>query len=142
MIIDKVREFIRTCPLVKGKRINVDFLGADVGEYTIDSIPSTPIIKHYVDGGSLRQFVFVFASKEYYSSDFLQNIENAGFYEKLADWFEEQNEKEDFIDLGEGKKAIKIEATSSGYLFDEEPDKGRYQCQCRLVYYQEAKKGA
>lgn len=138
MIIDQIRDFIRTCPLVEGKRINVDYLGADVGEYTIDVIPSAPVIKSYVDGGSVRQVAFTFGSKEYYSSDFLQNIENAGFYEKLAAWFEEKSQEEDFIKLGVGKKAMRVDITSSGYLFNEEQDKARYQCQCRLVYYQEA----
>lgn len=137
MIIDEIRKYIRKCPLVKGKKINVDYLGTDVGAYTIDVVPISPIVKQYTDGATLRQFAFVFGSKEYYSSDVLQNIENAGFYEKLQDWFEGQTMKEDFPNLGKGKQVTKIEVTSTGYLFDETEDKARYQCQCRLVYYQD-----
>ena len=66
MIIDEIRKYIRKCPLVRGKKINVDYLGADVGAYTIDVVPISPIVKQYTDGATLRQFAFVFGSKEYY----------------------------------------------------------------------------
>lgn len=137
MIIDEVRKWMRKCPLVKGKKVNVDYLGADIGAYTIDVVPAEPIVKTYTDGSTIRQFLFVFGSKEAYSADVLQNIENNGFFEKLQEWFEEQNRINSFPKLGTGKKAIKVEVTSTGYLFDESEDRARYQCQCKLSYYQD-----
>ena len=54
------------------------------------------IIKRYVDGSSVRQFEFIFASRESYGQEVLQNIENSGFYEHFADWIEEKNKASEF----------------------------------------------
>lgn len=137
MIIDSIRTFIAKCPLLDMyARLNVDFLGAEATEYTIDSVPATEIIKKYVDGGALKQFVFVFGSREYYGPDVLQNIENSGFYEKFADWLEEQTEKGDLPILEGNKESILIEATTTGYLFDNTEENAKYQIQCRLIYFE------
>lgn len=138
MIIDKIREYMLTCPLLdEFGKINIDYLGVKPTEYTIDSQPTTEVIKNYVDGGKIKQYVFVFGSREYYGPDELQNIENSGFYERLSRWFEEQTNIGNLPDLGEGKDSIKVESLTSGYLFMADEDSARYQIQCRLVYYED-----
>ena len=65
MIIDAIKTFIENnCPLVSGKKINVNYLGEKPQRYTIESVPSTPIIKKYSDGGTQRQYLWVFSSRE------------------------------------------------------------------------------
>ena len=118
-------------------KLNVDFLGTQPTEYTIDSQPTTSIVKQYVDGSAIKQFVFVFGSREYYGPDVLQNIENSGFYEELSEWFDEQSKTGNLPTLKNGKKAIKIEALTTGYLFDATEDNARYQIQARLIYYED-----
>lgn len=138
MIIDKIREYFLKCPLIDElARINVDYLGVDPVEYTIDSVPSETIIKQYVDGGTLKQYVFVFGSREYYGSDTLQNIENSGFYEKFSEWIENQSDIGNLPLLEEKKRPFKIEVLTSGYLFDTSEENARYQIQMRLVYYED-----
>lgn len=138
MIIDSIREYMLACPLLdEFGKINVDYLGVKPTEYTIDSMPTTEIIKSYVDGGKLKQYVFVFGSREYYGPDEIQNIENSGFYEKLSDWFDEQSEKGELPLLEGNKRAVKIEALTTGYLFDASEDNARYQIQARLIYYED-----
>lgn len=138
IIIDKIREFIAKCPLLdEFARLNVDFLGPNATEYTINSIPTDEVIKEYVDGGTLKQYVFVFASREYYGPDVLQNIENSGFYERFSDWLEQKTEKYDLPLLEGNKSASSIEAISSGYLLSSTEDTGSYQIQCRLIYYED-----
>ena len=39
--------------------------------------------------------------------------------------------------LEDGKRPIKIESLTSGYLFSATEDSARYQIQCRLVYYED-----
>ena len=74
-IIESVRDFISGCPLLKnGILLNVDRLGDSEIEYTIDSDITDLILRRYIDGSSLRQFNFVFASREKYGADILQNI--------------------------------------------------------------------
>jgi len=138
MIIDSIRNYMLTCPFLdEYGRVGVDYLGVNPTEYTIDSQPTTEVIETYADGGKIKQFVFVFGSREYYGADELQNIENSGFYEKISRWFEEQTEKGNLPILEDGKRPIKIESLTSGYLFTATEDSARYQIQCRLIYYED-----
>lgn len=135
-MIETVRQFLRTCPLLSGQRIQVDYLGGEPTEYTVDSVPADAIVKRYAGGDSMRQFVFVFASREAYGPDRLTNIANSSFYEDFAAWLEEASKTGSLPDLGEGREAVCAEAMSTGYLYDSGSDSARYQIQCRLVYYQ------
>lgn len=137
MIIDKVREYLMACPILDElSKINVDYLGTDAQEYTIDVVPATAVVKQYVDGGALKQFVFIFGSREYYGSDTLQNITNSGFYESFAKWLAAQTKAGNLPTLEDGLEAQSIEALTSGYLFDTTEDNARYQIQARLIYYE------
>jgi len=138
MIIDSIRKYFLKYPLLDElARLNVDYLGVEPVEYTIDSQPTTPVIKRYTDGGALKQYTFVFGSREYYGPDVLQNIENSGFFERFAAWVEEQSKQGNLPELENGKKAISMEVLTSGYLFRANEDNARYQIQCRLIYYEE-----
>lgn len=136
-IVESVRSYIMTCPLLKDGCFHVDYLGHEPCEYTIDGVPAAIIIKRYVDGATLRQYEFVFASREEYNISVIENMVNSAFYEEFAAWLERQTKSHNLPYLGEGKLAQKIEALSSGYLFQTGPSTARYQIQCRLVYYQE-----
>lgn len=137
MIIDSIRKFILQCPhldeLAKG--VNVDYLDEDITSYSIEEAPTNPIVKRYIDGSSERQFEFIFASRESYGPEALQNIENSGFYEHFADWIEEKNKEGELPALERGLQARKIECTSTGYAFQTDEDRARYQIQLRLTYF-------
>ena len=83
--------------------------------------------------------MFVFASRFYYSDETRNNIENSGFYEDFSDWLDEQTKTGNLPAMREGLIPSKIEAMSSGYLFDVSGDlsNARYQIQCRLIYDKE-----
>ncbi len=137
-IIESIRNFIAGCPLLKDNTILcVDRLGDTEIEYTIDSEITEPILRKYVDGSSLRQFNFVFASREKYGSDTLQNIANSGFYEDFADWIESQSNSGNLPELDEYRTPQYIEVLSSGYVFDTTDSTARYQIPLRFVYYQD-----
>lgn len=136
-VIQSLWDYFLTCPLMGDRKINVDFLPEKSLEYSIDTTPATEIVKQYVDGSSVRQYLFVIRSVQDYGSDVLQNIANSGFFESLSNWLEEQTRKKNFPALPSGKEPQKIEAQSTGYLFVSGPDTGKYQIQCRLQYFQE-----
>lgn len=136
-IIEALYEYFKACPLLDDRKINADYLPEEQREYTIDSTPTDPIVKRYVDGSTVRQYVFAFGSREPYGLDVLQNITNSGFYEAFARWLDDQNRLGNLPVLGQGQEAIKITAQTTGYLFAGGPDTARYQIQCRLTYYQE-----
>ena len=136
-IIQSLWDYFLACPLMCDRKINVDFLPEKSLEYSIDTTPATEIIKQYVDGSSVRQYLFVIRSVQDYGSDVLQNIANSGFFESLSNWLEEQTRKKNFPTLPSGKEPQKREAQSTGYLFVSGPDTGKYQIQCRRQYFQE-----
>lgn len=137
-IIEGLRAYFAACPLLdESGKIGVDFLGAEAVEYVIESVPCEPVLARYCDGATKRQFLFVFASREAYGADALNNMANCGFYEAFADWLEQQDKKGSYPSLPDGKTPIAIKPLTGGYLFDAGPDAGRYQIQCQLIYIQE-----
>lgn len=131
-LIEYIRELFKTCPLLADNRINVDFLDASHGSYSINTAPSDPIVQRYVNGDSRRQFTFEFASAEWYGAEIRQNLENVGFWEELADWIESVP----LPPLDEDKEPQEIQILTSGYAFMTEADAARYQLECRLLYRQ------
>lgn len=138
MIIDSLRKYIRTCPDLdtynNAIRVNVNYLDSKTDTYSIEEVPITPILKTYVNGDTVRQYAFIFASREPYGSDVLQNIDNSGFYEKFADWIETQNDNSNLPAMDNGLEALSIEVTSTGYAFAVTEDTARYQIQLSLKY--------
>lgn len=143
MIVDSVRNFIKTCPCLSEfrKGIGVDNLGEDATCYVVESVPCDPVLKKYANGDSQRQYLFIFGSRESYGQDVMQNLENINFYEKFSSWLEEQCFNGTLPVMDSGQEALKIEAITTGYAFDTDVDKARYQIQCRLKYYQNFKGG-
>lgn len=137
-IIESIRNFIAGCPLLKnGVLLNVDRLGATEIEYTVDGEMTAPVLRKYTDGSSLRQFDFVFASRETYGADTLQNIANSGFYENFADWIKTQSNAGNLPELDKYRIPQYIEVQSGGYVFDTDDSTARYQIPLKFVYYQD-----
>lgn len=137
-IIGSIADFIMTCPLLKDGVFRVDALGEQGIEYTIETGVFDPIVQRYINGDTLRQYQFNFSSREFYSMDRVQNIENSTFYEKFSDWIEEQNFSGNFPEMPKGCYPEEIEVLSPGYLFDASMKNARYQIQLRLLYKKEA----
>lgn len=137
-IIKALTDYFMGCPLLKNGAFRVDYLGISPMEYSIDVMPVNPILKRYADGSSVRQYLFAFSSREFYSPDRLQNIQNGAFYESLSDWVESNSKAGNLPSLPEGEEAQKMLVVSSGYLFDAKMKSARYQIQLRLNYFKEA----
>lgn len=139
MIIDSIRNYMRNLKCLdtfnNAIRVNVNYLEPDTDTYSIEEVPIEPIVKSYVNGDSIRQYAFIFTSREPYGVDVLQNIDNSGFYEKLADEIEEQNNKEIFPLLDNGLEPLEIKVTSTGYAFAVTEDTAQFQIQLRLKYF-------
>lgn len=138
MIIKALRNYIRTCPHLdtfnNAIKVNVNYLEADTDTYSIEEVPINPIVKKYVNGDSIRQYAFIFTSREPYGADVFQNIDNSGFYEKFADWVETQDDNEILPLLDNGLEPLSVEVTSTGYAFAVTDDTAQFQIQLRLKY--------
>lgn len=112
----------------------VDFLGEKATSYTIEPIPTDYIITQYADGGSLRQYVFQFGSREYYDESLTQNIENINFYENFQKEIEDNNKNGVLPDIA-GIQSI--ECLNYGTIQDVETGSAKYVIQMRVVYLKE-----
>nr|DAN17370.1 MAG TPA: Minor capsid protein from bacteriophage [Caudoviricetes sp.] len=138
MIIKALRDYISQCPYLYefNKGINVDYLDNDSTTYSIEEVPCNPIIKKYLDGSSEKQYDFIFASRESYGADVLQNIENSGFYEDFSNWIEQENAQGNLPILEATKEAVELKISTTGYAFQTDENSARYQIQLKLIYLQ------
>lgn len=135
-MIEAVREYLETFPGFAGGLLHVDFLPAGADSYSVDVIPCKEIVKSYMDGSSVRQFLFVLATRTWYGPEVRQQIDNLGFFEAFGQWLEMQSARRNFPLPDKGRRVQKMEVLSSGYVFAPEADTARYQIQCRVLYVQ------
>lgn len=134
-MIDKIRIYLFELGIIdENSNINVDFLSNKPIEYVIEPIPVEPIIKPYKDGGSLRQFVFQFGSREYYGTDVIQNMKNTEFYEDFSALIEDNNRK-GVLPKIYGIQSI--ECLSNGTINEDNTDNAKYVIQMRITYYKD-----
>jgi len=132
-IIECIRDYVMTFPELKDGCLMVDYLSDTAIEYTVEAVPCDRIFRKYTDGGAVKQFLFIFASREFYNADVNQCIENLAFYEQFENWIESRNLDGIYPDL-DGRTPVSLDVLTSGYSFDADPDTARYQIQLRLLY--------
>lgn len=139
MIIQALRNYMRELKCLdtfnSAIKVNVNYLEPSPDTYSIEEIPIEPILKKYVNGDSIRQYAFIFTSREPYGVDVLQNIDNSGFYEKLADEIEFNNDNGIFPTLDTSLEPLEIKVTSTGYAFAVTESTAQFQIQMRLKYF-------
>lgn len=135
-LIECVRDYIMEYPDLKDGCLLVDFLGDRAIEYSVEAVPGNPVFRQYTDGGCMKQFLFIFASREFYSADVNQCIENLSFYENFENWIRANNQAGVLPDL-DGRTPVAMEVLTGGYAFDADSSTARYQMQLRLLYEEE-----
>ena len=66
-IIEGLTDYFLQCPLLKDGVFRVDALGSDPVEYALETGMTSPVVRTYVDGSSIRQYQFNFNNREAYS---------------------------------------------------------------------------
>lgn len=137
-IMEGLTDYFLGCPFLKDGVFRVDALGNDAVEYMLETGITSPVVKTYVDGSSVRQYLFNFNSRESYGMDRLQAIQNSTFYERFCEWVEVQGRAGNLPEMPEGCEALGITVLTTGYMFDASMESARYQVQLQLNYYKEA----
>lgn len=133
---EAIREWLMTCPQVEGQAFNVNHLGAEPLEFAIIEAPTTPVLKRYVDGSTMRRKAFALSAVQDYSPDVLQNIAASGLWDEITNWVEAQNRARSFPRLGDGITCSRVEVTATHSLLQTTPTTGRYQLQLAITYHQ------
>lgn len=135
-IIESIRNYIGEldCMQTFDNAINVNYLDSEADSFSIEEVPCNPIIKKYLDGSSVRQYQFIFCSREPYSSEIVQNIENSSFYEDFADEIENKSNNDILPILDSKLEAIALEVISTGYTVSVTEDTSMYQINLKFKY--------
>ena len=91
--IELIKDWIETCPLLDGGKINVDYLKEKPQSYSIDKTPAQPVARPFTDGGAIMQIAFDFTVTAPISSQAIVNLANSKFCEDFQEWIKEQNKK-------------------------------------------------
>ncbi|MEG0282633.1 MAG: chloramphenicol resistance protein [Bacilli bacterium] len=129
--IEKIKKYIEACPLLDNGKIYVDYLKDKPCSYSINQTPTSPILKMYSDGGSLRQITFDFTVQAPLSSDIITNLVNSKFCEDFMAWVEEQNRNRVLPKI-EGVQWVKC--ASPGYVLGKTNTTAIYIIQMQVVY--------
>ena len=129
-----IKEYIESCPLLEGDKINVDYLDDEVYSYSIDRTPVQPEVKKFTDGfGGKYQIAFDFTVTAPISSRVVTNLANSKFGEDFMEWIKTQNMLRNLPDI-EG--AFSIECTSPSYILQKTETTAIYIIQINFTYYE------
>jgi len=94
--ISKLRDYlfgiINTLTTDRNYQINADFLG-DVDDYSLDKIPTESVVTKWVTGDEVHKDVYSFRSRKSYSLDYINNLENIGFFEDFERSIKSNNDE-------------------------------------------------
>lgn len=131
--MEKIKEWIETCPLLEDNKINVDYLEEDVYSYSIDKTPTQPQIEKFIDGtGGKYQITFDFTIQLPLSPAIIDNLTNSQFGEDLMNWVEVQNMLGNLPDID---GAFSIECTSPNYVLQKTETAAMYIIQMNFTYF-------
>jgi len=135
MFLDRMRLFfLEDSPFFEEIGMAINFLGETPGSFSINSVPVNPIVKKYVDGGSLRQYMFTITYRDFYDcEDFTANVTIASF-EFLTEWIDEANKKNILPKLDNGFVPVSLEVVSTAQQKNHKAARAVYEIKCRLLY--------
>lgn len=116
----------------------MDALGGEPVEYALETGITSPVVRTYVDGSSIRQYQFHFNSREAYSMDRILAMQNEAFYENFCNWVEEQSMIGNLPEMPEGCEAQSLNVLAPGFMLDATMENAFYQVQLQLQYFKEA----
>lgn len=139
MRIEKLGEYLETILETlnsKYKKINADFLGLEVNNYSLDKIPTSSTIEEDITGTRICQDVFSFRSRNPYSSDRLNNLKNIGFFEEFESIIKSNND-EGILPEIEGIQSIKCLNNGTFNNADASGKTASFDIQLQIVYEEE-----
>ena len=115
-------------------QINADMLSSNVGDYSIDRIPTQPIVRKWLIGTETIVDLYSFRSRKAYSQDMMNNLSNIGFFEKFEDKIKENN-KNGILPQIDGIQ--KIECLNTGSMNNATTNTAEFDIQIQITYRKE-----
>lgn len=135
MIIEAIKNYFeKGCPLLEGRRLNINCLGENPGSVSVDAVASGEVVKEYADGGALRQFVFTVSVRAPFDNDAAENESTAIFMEKLKDWICFKADASELVLSGGGAFPIEFEVLKTPSVSRRDRSGTEHIIRARLIY--------
>ena len=133
-IIEEVRNYL--IPIIKElnsniKNLNVDMLSDDINSYSLNKMPSEPIVERWITGSTLHKEQYSLRSRNAYSQDTINNLENIGFFEDFQNKIEDNNEKGILPNI-DGIESI--ECLNCGTMLNANTNDAVFDIQIQITY--------
>ena len=115
-------------------QINADMLSSNVGDYSIDRIPTQPIVRKWLIGTETIIDLYSFRSRKPYSQDMMNNLSNIGFFEKFEDKIKQNNNKQIWPNIDGIEK---IECLNTGSMNGATTNSAEFDIQIQITYRKE-----
>lgn len=120
----------------KYKKINADFLGIDVNNYSLDKIPTISTIEEDITGSRICRDVYSFRARNPYSSDRLINLKNIGFFEEFESIIKSNNDEGVLPEI-DGIESIACLNSGTLNYVDESLKTAVFDIQLQIIYEEE-----
>lgn len=111
-------------------RINADFL-KDKGDYSLDRIPTEPIVESWISGINIKRDLYNFRSKKSYSQDTINNLRNIGYFEEFERIIKSNNDKGILPDI---ENIVSIKCLNCGTLNSVDGTQATFDIQIEITY--------
>lgn len=95
--IEKLREYLFNVIISltnnSNFQINADMLSTKIGDYSLDKIPTDPIVERWISGITRKRDLYSLRSRKAYSQDTINNLTNIGFFEEFEKKIKSNNDK-------------------------------------------------
>lgn len=111
--------------------INANMLSNDINNYSLDKIPTATIVEKWITGLEIHKDIYSFRSRNSYSQDTINNLQNIGFFETFEKLVADNN-KEGILPQIDGIQTIKC--LNCGTLASATTNTAEFNIQIQIEY--------
>ena len=112
-------------------QINADMLSNNIGDYSLDKIPTQIEVEEWIIGTEIHRDVFSLRSKKAYSQDTINNLKNIGFFEDFEKTIKSNNDNGILPDIN-GIESIKC--LNSGTMNSNTTNSANFDIQIEIKF--------
>ena len=136
-VLEQVRAYLAQYPGLE--ELRADCLPPQAGGFSLNAVPSEPVLRTYLDGTQLRQEKFTLWGRLGYGADTAAQQENLSWFSDFSRWLEGQNRRGCLpaLDSGQTAQSLLPQDTAAPETIGEN-GLGCYQITLQIVYLQQA----
>lgn len=112
-------------------QMNADMLSNNIGDYSLDKIPTQIEVEEWIVGIEIHRDVFSLRSKRAYSQDTINNLKNIGFFEDFEKAIKSNNDKGILPNI-DGIESIKC--LNSGTMNSNTTNSANFDIQIEITF--------